>query len=157
MFCSVCLGPDKGHRLLISSNVCQRAFLSRPAHAALWTASHDCGPVCSILEAGHAFLGRCCNCYRGWAERPVNKWPFAAGWIGSLFRWQSSLIVGESFFSYEYLTFLKNHQKRYWYLTEWNGDLFDRQLVLFFSASCAPFTGMLFISWNPFLRSVDLF
>lgn len=117
--------------------------------------------LCSILEADRGFLGRFCNCYRGWAERPANKWPFAAGWIGSLLRWQSSVIVEESFFFYEHIKYSisENHLKGYWYLTEWNGDLSDQQLVIFPPGFRLPiqWNAVTFISWSPSLRSVDLF
>lgn len=66
--------------------------------------------------------------------------------MGALFKWQSSEIVGESFFFFFFsflgiLTSLKTTMEIIHAFAEWNGDLFDQQLAVM--VSCFAVSGSL--------------
>lgn len=64
--------------------------------------------------------------------------------MGALFKWQSSEIVGESFFFFSFLgilTSLKTTMEIIHAFAEWNGDLFDQQLAVM--VSCFAVSGSL--------------
>lgn len=115
-------------------------FCHEPPTLHFWAGRHDCGPV--FHTGGRPWLfGEMLELLVRPDRKASEQMAFTADWIGSLFRWQSSLIVGEPFFFVLWIFNRGNHQT-YWYRyrTGWNGDLFVQELVflfLWFPTPCA--------------------
>lgn len=81
-------------------------FCHEPPTLHFWAGRHDCGPM--FRTGGRPWLfGEILELLVRPDRKASEQMAFTADWIGSLFRWQSSLIVGESFFFFlfcEYLT-----------------------------------------------------